>query len=113
MKTVSLFRKLETEKEDDVPKIDGLRASASQCFSTLAAHAGLDGGVYSCGTEWIKNEENRLHIVQRYDGDEVTFVILNMHFYLQIQPNFRKYWRPINKHTTPWQIAMMLLSQKC
>lgn len=85
MKTVSLFRKLETKKEDDVPKIDGLRASASRCFSTLAAHAGLDGGVYSCGTEWIKNEENRLHIVQRYDGDEVTSVILK-HAFLPSDP---------------------------
>ena len=49
MKTVSPFRKLETEKEDAVTKIDGLRASASRCFSTLAEHAGLDGGVYTCG----------------------------------------------------------------
>lgn len=80
MKTVSLFRKLETEKEDVVPKIDGLRTSASRCFSILAAHAGLDGGVYSCGTEWIKNEENRLHIVQCYEGNGVDSVILKHAF---------------------------------
>jgi hypothetical protein len=63
MKTVSLFRKLETEKEGAVPKIDGLLASASRCFSSLAAYVGLDETSYFCGAEWIKNEENRLHIV--------------------------------------------------
>ena len=80
MKTVSLFRKLETEKEGAVPKINGLRASASGCFSSLAAYAGLDETSYSCGAEWIKNEENRLHIVQRYDADGGASVVLKHAF---------------------------------
>lgn len=52
MKTVSPFRKLETEKENVVTRIDGLRASASRCFFTLAEHAGLNGGVYTFSNEY-------------------------------------------------------------
>ena len=52
MKTVSLFRKLETEKENVVTEIDSLRASGSRCSSTFAEHAGLDVGVYTYSNEY-------------------------------------------------------------
>ena len=40
----------------------------------------MDPSRYTCADEWIKDETNRLHIVQKYDADGVEPVILKQAF---------------------------------
>lgn len=55
---------------------DYLRQSARETFLPLASEAGIDPTAYSVGAEWIKDDANRLHIVQRYDGPDGAAVVL-------------------------------------
>jgi len=48
-------------------QIKTLKAEAHQMFSDLTGQIGIDGKSYDCAAEWIKDDRNRLHIVQRYD----------------------------------------------
>ncbi|MEO9574297.1 MAG: phosphotransferase [Tateyamaria sp.] len=55
---------------------DDLRQSAHDAFIPLAVQAGVDPKDYTVGAEWIKDDTNRLHIVQRYDGPDGARVVL-------------------------------------
>jgi len=55
---------------------DDLRQSAHKAFVQLADQAGINPKVYAVGAEWVKDDANRLHIVQRYDGPDDPRVVL-------------------------------------
>lgn len=57
-------------------QIKSLKSEAHQLFCDLGAQAGLVINDYQCGAEWIKDDRNRLHIVQRYDASCAPSVVL-------------------------------------
>lgn len=59
-----------------MPEIKRLKLEASQLFHALGRRAGLNVEGYEVGADWIKNDRNRLHIVQRYDSSASASVIL-------------------------------------
>jgi thiamine kinase-like enzyme len=48
-------------------KIKTLKNDSYQMFIYLSGQIGINGENYINGAEWIKDDPNRLHIVQRYD----------------------------------------------
>lgn len=57
-------------------QINTLKSDASRQFQLLGAQAGLQVEAYDCGAEWVKDDRNRLHIVQRYDRAGAESVVL-------------------------------------
>ncbi|KIN74443.1 phosphotransferase [Sulfitobacter guttiformis] len=59
-----------------MPQTTILKIEAHRLFCELGAQAGLAVTDYRCGAEWIKDDRNRLHIVQRYDNSGAPSVVL-------------------------------------
>lgn len=59
-----------------MPNRDDLRQSARDVFVPLADQAGIDPTAFAVRAEWIKDDANRLHIVQRFDGPDGACVVL-------------------------------------
>ncbi|MEP3676174.1 phosphotransferase [Sulfitobacter sp.] len=59
-----------------MPEIKRLKSEASQLFQILGSQAGLTVDGYICGADWIKDDRNRLHIVQRHDSAAGESVVL-------------------------------------
>ncbi len=57
---------------------DDLRKAARDAFKRLAREAGLKPQFYELRGEWIKDDANRLHIVQSYGGDGALPVVLKL-----------------------------------
>lgn len=60
-------------KNDDGEK---LRRAARQSFEILTQRIGQDAAPYKCTQEWLKNDPNRLHILQRYDASNAKTLML-------------------------------------
>lgn len=56
--------------------VKSLKIEAQRLFVSLAQQAGLQAENYACKAEWIKDDRNRLHIVQRYDQAGGASVVL-------------------------------------
>ncbi len=59
-----------------MPQIKSLKTEAHRLFCDLGAQADLVVKDYRCCAEWIKDDRNRLHIVQRYDKSGAPSVVL-------------------------------------
>ena len=59
-----------------MPPVDDLKTKGFQIFEGLAAKAGIAPETCTCGAEWIKDDSNQRHIVQRYDGRDGGAVVL-------------------------------------
>lgn len=57
-------------------EIEEIKQEARRLFFDLAAQGGLDPGGYHPTFEWIKNDSNRLHIVQKYESPTGAPLIL-------------------------------------
>ncbi|MEP1767244.1 MAG: phosphotransferase [Sulfitobacter sp.] len=64
-------------------------------FNMLTGQLDITGENYSCGAEWIKDDRNRLHIVQRYDlAGDVSLVLK----YAQRPVNHDEFGRILDAH---------------
>lgn len=78
-----------------MPQLNRLNAEASRLFNVLGTQAGLAVDEYVCTANWVKDDRNRLHIVQRYDSPASGSVVLK---YAQRPQDPEGFARILNAH---------------